>query len=264
MKIHGVSASWSSLTYQEAVANLIKGTTEPILGMIDTSHIQLCPQHSNYLSEELLVQIMEQYPTTKFRLHSDVRLKNKRGVTIDCIDYNEDTLWYFKTLSYFSNILKSPLYSLHAGARKDYTIHSLFDKCHAMQDLFQCPVALEGHYPFKNQYWLIDCWKEYDLLLKSGLPYALDLSHLNIVAKKEGWNWDLTKEMLASKQCAEVHISFNEGHLDNHNIAYELYLPLWEQWKTLLQNVNPEATIFSEGNQILAIRKMQNELLIKH
>lgn len=259
MKINAVSACWSSLPYETAIDNIFSGTVEPILGNLAFDHVQLCPQHPDYVSEKLIDGLMAKFPDIQFRLHSDVRLVNKRGVTIDLIDYNEDTKWYFQTLANFSKTMKAPLYSLHAGSRNNHTIQDLFDKAKYVQDLFDCPVAVEGHYPFNHNKYLINCWAEYEALYHSGLPYALDLSHLNIVAHREGWQEDLTVEMLASSQCKEIHISFNEGHLDNHMIATENQYELWSKFKNMIEKSNSKADIFSEGNQVLHLRKQKKQ-----
>lgn len=257
MKINAVSACWSSLPYDMAINHIYSGTVEPILGTLSCEHVQLCPQHPDYISEKLIESLMEKFPDIQFRLHSDVRLINKRGVTIDLIDYNDDTKWYFETLANFSKKMNSPLYSLHAGTRNNHTMQQLFDKAKRMQDLFECPVAIEGHYPFGQNKFLINCWAEYEALYQSGLPYALDLSHLNIVANREGWQEDLTVEMLSSSMCKEIHISFNEGHLDNHMIATENQHVLWNKFKQMIEKSNSKADIFSEGNQVLHLRKQK-------
>lgn len=260
MKINAVSACWSSLLYEMAIQNIADGTIEPILGELATEHVQLCPQHADFISESLIDKLQDKFPQIQFRLHSDVRLVNKRGVTIDLIDFNEDTLWYFKELAKFSKQMKAPLYSLHAGARQNYTLQQLFDKAHRLQELFDCPVAIEGHYPFGNNKYLLNSWIEYEALFNSGLDYALDLSHLNIVAHREGWQNDLTVAMLAYSKCKEIHISFNEGHLDNHMIATEDQTPLWSKWKEMIEQSHSKADIFSEGNQVLHLRKQSSSL----
>lgn len=257
MKINAVSACWSSLPYDMAIGNIADGTVEPILGQLAHDHVQLCPQHPDYISEKLIDSLLEKFPQMQFRLHSDVRLINKRGITIDLIDYNIDTKWYFEVLAQFSKRMNAPLYSLHAGTRHNHTIQDLFDKALRVQELFDCPVAIEGHYPFGQNKYLINNWNEYEALYLSGLPYALDLSHLNIVANKEGWQDDLTVAMLSSSQCKEIHISFNEGHLDNHMIATENQAYLWNKWKDMIEKSNSQADIFSEGNQVLHLRKQK-------
>lgn len=259
MKINAVSACWSSMPYEMAIGNIFSGTVEPILGTLSSEHVQLCPQHPDYVSEKLIDTLMENFPEMQFRLHSDVRLVNKRGVTIDLIDYNEDTKWYFQELAKFSKRMNAPLYSLHAGSRNHHTIYDLFEKAKQVQELFDCPVAIEGHYPFGQNKYLINSWAEYEALYNSGLSYALDLSHLNIVAHREGWHNDLTVEMLKSSQCKEIHISFNEGHLDNHMIATNEQSNLWNKWKNMIEQSHSQAVIFSEGNQVLHLRKQKKQ-----
>lgn len=255
MIINAVSACWSSYTYYEAMRLIHEGTVEPIFGKLAHQHVQLCPQHANYLTEDLINDLLNLYPDTQFRLHSDVRLVNKRGITIDLIDFNKDTRWYFETLSQFSQQMNAPLYSLHAGTREGRTMSELFDKAQELNELFHCPVAIEGHYPFKNEKYLICSWKEYEQLYLSKIPFALDLSHLNIVAHKEGWDYDLTTEMLSSEQCKEIHLSFNDGILDSHYLSLEKNLEQWEIWKPMIEKANSNAVIFSEGNQVLHLKK---------
>jgi hypothetical protein len=56
------------------------------------------------------------------------------------------------------------------------------------------------------------------MLLESGAHYALDLSHLHIVATASGYvEWGLLQELLASPKCLEVHLSGNDGSADQHN-----------------------------------------------
>ena len=258
MKINAVSACWSSLPYEMAIQNISNGTVEPILGTLSSEHVQLCSQHPNPITDELLDSLLEKFPKIQFRIHSDVRLINKRGYAIDLIDYCDDNKWYFETLAKLSDKINAPLYSLHAGNRNDSTIQHLIDNAKYVQDIFNCPIAVEGHYPFSNNKYLINSWKEYEDIFKAGLNYALDLSHLNIVAHREGWQYDLTKEMMSSSQCKEIHISFNEGQMDNHLIAMDNFTELWNSWKELIISSNTTADIFSEGNQILHLRKQKN------
>lgn len=255
MIINAVSACWSSYTYQEAIRLIHEGTVEPLFGVLAHEHVQLCPQHANFLSETVINDLINLYPDIQFRLHSDVRLKNKQGYTIDLIDFDKESLWYFETLAQFSKQMNAPLYSLHAGERDEKTLDELFDKAHALNEVFDCPVAIEGHYPFKNDKYLLSNWKEYEQLHLSNLPFALDLSHLNIVAFREGWDYDLTQEMLSSPQCKEIHLSFNDGIMDSHYLSQEQHTKIWNNWQPMVEKANKEAVIFSEGNQVLHLRK---------
>ena len=117
VKINGVSSCWSSYPIKMAIEKLHAGTIEPLFGMLDTEHVQLCPQHPDFISENLLDFLMETYPATQFRLHADVRLKEKRGYVIDLSNFSSETEWYFRRLAEYSKRLSAPAYSLHAGKR---------------------------------------------------------------------------------------------------------------------------------------------------
>jgi hypothetical protein len=76
------------------------------------------------------------------------------------------------------------------------------------------------------------------------VPYALDLSHLHILATRTGRReTTLVAEMLACERCIEVHVSDNDGQGDWHQVCAE---PPW--WHPLLPHIHPHAVVFSEGN----------------
>ncbi len=255
MNINAVSACWSSYPYQKAIQNIVDGTLEPIIGVLAHQHVQLCPQHADYISEPLIDHLMNQFPDIQFRLHADVRLKNKRGYSIDLSDFCDENLWYFQELAQISQQMKAPLYSLHAG-RRNGSIDELFEKAKKMEDIFDCPVAIEGLYPFNGHQYFIDSWHEYEKLSQSGCNYAIDLSHLNILATKEGWREDLVLETLSKNQCKEIHVSFNEGYHDSHMIGTNEQKEQWEKWHFFIKNSCTKADIFSEGNQVMHMRKI--------
>ncbi len=255
MNINAVSACWSAYTYEEALQKIHQGTYEPLLGALSHEHVQLCPQHKNIITPELIDSLKTLYPETQFRLHADVRILGKIGYTIDLMDYSEKTAWYFEKLGEYSRQLNAPCYSLHVGERKHFTLQDMIDKAHKVQEYFDCPIALEGHYPLRKKY-LIDSWDEYTALYHSGLSYALDLSHLHIVATHEkGWDVALVETMLQSPQCLEVHISFNDGKRDSHQLALAEEQALWTMWQAWLAQKHENAIVFSEGNQTLFERQ---------
>ncbi|MDR2032821.1 MAG: hypothetical protein LBP86_11370 [Azoarcus sp.] len=87
-------------------------------------------------------------------------------------------------------------------------------------------------------------WAEYRALFESGVPYALDLSHLNILATWSGRRETaLVAEMLACERCLEIHVSDNDGHGDGHLVCEA---PPW--WFDLLDGCHGGAVIFAEGN----------------
>jgi hypothetical protein len=96
---------------------------------------------------------------------------------------------------------------------------------------------------------LVSTWDEYRRLLDLGVCYGLDLSHLNIVARRERRrDPGLVRALLTSPQCIEVHVSDSDGRRDVHWMLTE---PPW--WWTVLRTahrVGMTAVVFSEGNQL--------------
>ena len=108
----------------------------------------------------------------------------------------------------------------------------------------QCPVGIEGMYPAKGNPYLCSSWTEYRQLFDSGVRYALDLSHLNIVVRAERRiDAELVKDMLASPNCIEIHVSGNDGSHDQHRAIVGS-----EWWIGLLDQSHPGAVVFAEGN----------------
>jgi hypothetical protein len=258
MIVNAASSCWSGLPIQEAVKKIVDGETyEPLLGVISSSHIQICPQHTNYIDSSIAKELSEQYPQTQFRLHADVRLKNKRGYTLDLSDFSEDTAWYFKELAKLSQELGSKVYSLHAGKRK-VNLEQFKEQYLKVQDIFgDITVCVEGLYPAGLNKWLIDKWEEYAWLADNNIPYALDLSHLKIVAKKHESNDSLINDLIGDALCHEVHVSFNDGFLDSHEIAGEKFTEEFEKYKGFINRKNEKSVIFTEGNQVLFERKQK-------
>ncbi|MDO9093623.1 MAG: hypothetical protein Q8R98_14850 [Rubrivivax sp.] len=120
----------------------------------------------------------------------------------------------------------------------------MLDHTRRCADLFGCAVGVEGQYPAAGDPWLVSTWPEYRRLFESGVPYAIDLSHLHILACHSGVHDDaLVRDMLACDRCIEVHVSANDGRGDWHQVCEQ---PPW--WWPLLQYINPKAVVFSEGN----------------
>jgi sugar phosphate isomerase/epimerase len=122
----------------------------------------------------------------------------------------------------------------------------MLDNARRCADLFECQVAVEGHYPSKGDALLVSNWGEYRRLFESGVPYALDLSHLNIGTEQSRSRDDgLVAEMLACERCIEVHVSDNDGTGDWHRVCDR---QPW--WYRLLTHAHPGAILISEGNQV--------------
>lgn len=238
-------ACWPGLSHLAAAQAAMAGVHESMAGLLRVDHVQLVPQGADVLDEDLTEVLVKTWPSTTFRLHANVRVLPRRRLA-DLCTYERDLDW-FSAAARVHRILGARAYSAHAGLRRDATLPELFDNARRCADLFGCRVAIEGQYPVVGEEpyrFLVSSWPEYRLLLESGVPYALDLSHLNIVARHYGRRDEaLIAEMLANPACLEVHISDNDGCGDWHQVVRE---EPW--WWSLLHYIHPDAVIFSEGN----------------
>jgi hypothetical protein len=235
-------AAFGTMSIPDAV-HCAQSIEMDILGNpISANKLQLCPQNRRGVNRELCDILLERYPDTEFRLHANVNITG-RPFIVDASNWGDYTLDWFTTLREYVQLLKTPLYTLHAGRRDNCTLPELFDKVREIEDFLQISVGVEGLYPEREGKWLINSWQEYEAMLNSGVNYALDLSHLNIVAYYEQSKpLDLLKALLESKQCIEVHISDNEGYRDSH---FHIVKEPW--WWDSLQFTNPSVDIFTEG-----------------
>ena len=238
-------ACWPGMTHLAAVRAAMHCVSEPQVGALLTDHIQLVPQSADVLDDGMAEVLVNTWPATSFRLHANVRVLPRRRLA-DLCTFDRDLDW-FEAAARVHRVLGASVYSAHAGLRRDATLDEMFDNTRRCSDLFCCPVAIEGQYPAAGDdphRFLVSSWLEYRELLDSGIPYALDLSHLNILAHHTRQRDDtLIAEMLASPACLEVHISDNDGRSDTHQV---LRLEPW--WWPLLRHIHPGAVIFSEGN----------------
>jgi sugar phosphate isomerase/epimerase len=146
-------------------------------------------------------------------------------------------------------LLGADVYTLHAGTRAAGSLTSVRAAVLALEERLGIPVGVEAMYPDPKQTWLLSSWDEHRWLLESDICYALDLSHLNILARRSRWtDYGLTAALLTDPRCIEIHVSDNDGHSDRH--APLTRQPWW--WGCLEDAVklNPGAVIFSEGNQL--------------
>lgn len=217
---------------------------EPAHGALQLHEVQLVPQSQGVLDERTCEELRARYPQTRFRLHANVRVLDRHRFA-DLAGMRKHLDWFTRA-SEVHRALGATEYSAHAGARCDATMDELFDHAKRASDLFGCPVAIEGHYPTMDgrNRWLVSSWREYEELWRSGLPFALDLSHLNIVATAEGWvHLDLVVAMLLSPSCREVHLSANDGSGDQHRACESA---CW--WTDVLrEHLQATTTVFSEG-----------------
>ncbi|MDZ7855756.1 hypothetical protein [Sphaerotilus sp.] len=240
--VHVSLACWPGLRHEQAAQHLSEEISEPMFGPLSTAHVQLVPQSFGIMTEDLADQLMSAFPQVRFRLHANVRVLPEHRVA-DLSGFQVQADW-FRQAARISRRLSAPAYTAHAGLRSESTLPAMLDNARRCADLFGCPVGVEGLYPARGDAWLVSSWAEYRQLFESGVPYALDLSHLNILATASGVRDDaLVREMLACERCIEVHVSANNGRGDWHQVCDQAP---W--WHPLLDSLHPHAVVFSEGN----------------
>jgi len=243
--VHATTGQMPGLRFCDALAALREGVEEDF-GAVSLAHCQLCPQSFGELSDEVIERLVSENPGTQFRLHANVRPAGNRARAFDASTQGADALAYFGELAAVSRALGARVYTLHAGERVRSTLAQACDFARRLADLFGHPVGIEGMYPEKGRKWLVDSWEEYAQLMVS-VPYALDLSHLHILAvRSRNRNEGLVKDLLAHPNCVEVHLSHNSGTQDDHIPMRGMEAPWWAR---LLGHANPDAVFFSEGNQ---------------
>jgi len=220
--------------------------SDPIFGVLSQDHVQICPQNCIKKFDEAHAEgLMSLFPDTHFRLHANVKVLDEHHPLADLSSYKLYAR-YFSRLAELSKFIGAPAYTLHAGQRKHCSWTDILRFREKIEILMGVPVGIEGLYPTPtNKYWL-DSWEGYAQLFKEDIPYALDLSHLHIIATQSGRiEMDLVSNMLASPNCIEVHVSHNDGLRDLH-----LKMPseddIW--WLPLIASVREEAPIFYEGH----------------
>lgn len=240
--------SYGRLPHHHAIGlALASPPTEPLLGELSTTKLQLCPQNRGKIDVEMAANLRRDYPDVEWRCHANVHIEEQARI-VDICDWPHEKAW-FRQMAQVSNALHAPAYTAHAGKRAKATVSDVLYDVLDIEQLFGVPVGIEGHYPTANDTWLISTWQEYRLLLESGVHYALDLSHLNILAMQTRYiEWHLVHELLASPKCLEIHVSDNYGVADQHLPLQFEHLPWW--WP-LLPDAHPNAVIFSEGRQLV-------------
>lgn len=216
---------------------------DPVHGSISLETVQLVPQSFGTLGLQTIEAIKSALPSARFRLHANVPVAG-RGFEPDLSNARQYEGW-FKSLKGINDALGSPVYTLHSGLKSATDLQGMIDNARWLEELLGCTVGIEGQYPDKHDKLLMSSWKEYEKVFLSGLSMAIDLSHLNIVRHHNGGQApvDLISAMLESPQCVEVHLSENNGCGDWHQTCTK---KAW--WHGLLDRINPDAVIFSEGN----------------
>lgn len=254
-KIMAASAAAPGISHLRAVAALAKGVEDPVLGPIHMDEVQLCPQHAGRLSEAVVDTLMEEHPDTRFRIHATPRVEgthvHRIVEAVDAFDHPEQ----MAATAALSKRMGAIGYTLHAGRRELGTLERVFENTRRLADLFGCRVGVEGLYPSigRHNTWLLASWAEHEEMLKARIPYALDVSHINIVAKRErDRRPDLLRDLLSSPNMMEFHLSDNDARADSHR-PLTAGSPPW--WTPFLDHVHPDASVFYEGILIDPRRK---------
>lgn len=247
--INATTACLPGFSFSDALTLLRQGVSEPLIGTLATDHAQLCPQSTGHLSPAECERLRDAFPGTQLRCHANARIW-ERHVRYDASTFCEGAKRYFTDMADRSRRLGAAAYSLHAGYRHNCSLDTMFDNVERIQEMFgDIAVAVEGLYRNEQTPQLMDGWAGYEAALRRGLKLAVDLSHLKIIAKHEGDASGLTTELLSSTNTIEVHLSDNNAVADQHSV-----LVRQPDWWQHMGDIQPNAVIFSEGNQVRRLR----------
>lgn len=249
-RVHAASAVVPTATHEAALVRIAEGLEDPLFGIISAERVQLCPQHRGYIGEEMIERLKTAHPGTEFRLHAAPKLTGvrKRHVYGSNLPANDD--WVDRLVA-LTDLMNPRGYSIHAGLRSESSLGAMIDNVRRLEDRMKTRVSVEGLYPARDNMWLMSSWREYEAVALSGLGFALDMSHLNIVARRHGREDGLVRDMLAMPNCIEVHVSHNDGRADSHRKMDPAETP-W--WFDMLCHANDDADFFYEGILVMPSR----------
>ena len=259
--IHATTACFPGATVRSALDRIQCGLSEPVIGPLSAAHIQLCPQNFGCLNEAEVESLRASYPDSAMRLHANARVL-ERHLLWDAASVSDHTLPFFNALADRSRRLGAAAMTIHAGVRAEATIDQMFDNVRRLQgEVFgDIRIGVEGLYPHAKRPQLLSTWADHDRLLRAeDIDFAVDLSHLNIIATHEGVHDDLVRELVASPRCIEVHVSGNDGERDQHEMLTE---EPW--WIGLLDHLGPNAIVFSESNHARTKRTIRTTRTITY
>ena len=214
-----------------------------------TTHtIQICPQSRQVLNDAVVDNLKARWPRHRWRLHANPKLWDLPPIFYDASTVQDHFEHCFRPLARFSQRLGADLYSLHAGRTLYASRERLLANVARLEDLFGHPVAIEGMYPDRRNRFHVADSEGYRWLLESGVPMAIDVSHLHIVRCAEsGFDSGLLSALLESESCVEVHLSHNNGRADQHR-ALPAEPPWW--WTAVCQarSRRPDLVVFCESN----------------
>lgn len=246
------SAAFPGHTHQEAVDWIARGISEPGLGAISAKKIQLCPQNRSTLGPDECSMLVASHPHIEFRVHANTSCGGKFGIYDASSDWGSRPFREWKAmLKGACALLGAPAYSWHAGRSERASLSQAISRTLDLEQELGIPVGIEGLYPSDATGWLMSSFDDYKAVMGSGARYAIDLSHWQIVAGKEGrTELGLLEDLLTHPRCMEIHVSDNDGKRDSHR-------PLERKafWTGLVSKLQAEqrlsADVFSEGLQSL-------------
>jgi hypothetical protein len=252
-EVNPASSCFAGKPMDSAISELhFKKPQDVCIDEWDLSQIQLCPQHPGCLSDLTVERLLLKYPNTQFRLHANVRVFHEHR-PFDAGFSLSDNIDYIKQLKHIQNKIKAKVYTYHAPMHKTLSWDDIIQNINELQDYLQIPVGIEGLYSnhkTTDDFWL-NSYETYTKLFESNIPYALDLSHLNIVyqqadQKTQDKIIQLTKEMINHKNCIEVHVSANDGKHDSHKS-----IKVNEWWLEILNfsSLTANCSVFCESLQ---------------
>ena len=238
------TAALPLLDWDTAVARI--DAEDPVDGVI-----QLCPQNGARarlaMDVEQVERLRQRYPQRRFRLHANHRLARLPALFYDASTVDRHWSSCFAPLAALHRRLGADVYSLHAG-RADYADRAALVRGVArLEQLFAGPVAVEGMYPSQRERFHVDSSEGYRWLLQSGLAMAIDVSHVHIVRTQEGgFDEGLLDALLQSERCVEVHLSHNDGRLDQHR-SLPVEPPWWWPAVRRARAVRPDLAVLCES-----------------
>lgn len=256
MTIHvcATTAQFPGCSAKHALEQIQLGCREGLWGALSSDYVQICPQSMGVITEDVAEHLREQFPDMNLRLHANARVLS-RHVLWDVSTFSSDTQYYYEALADRMCRLGGTVMSIHAGYQDNCSEQQMWDNIRlidqCMKKFGNIDVAVEGLYPNAHRPQFIGSWASYSRLLQEDVFFAIDLSHLKIVARHEGvWEEQLVQELLLSPRCKEIHVSDNNGSRDSHHVL--INKPVW--WD-VLHNCAPyfkDQVVFSEGNLLKA------------
>lgn len=244
--VHATTACFPGFSTRGALAKLREGISEPLLGPLSTAFVQVCPQSMGRIDEAEADALRAEFPEMQLRTHANARVLDRHHL-LDASTVRDDTLPYYRALADRCRRFGATATSIHAGYAAHRTLDQMLDDVKRLQDevFGDVRVAIEGLYPTPARPQLMGTWAEYERVLASGAFLAIDLSHLQIVARADGaFQPDLVRALVASPTTLEIHLSDNDSRRDEHQM---LAREPW--WWEFLADASPSAVLFSEGNQ---------------